>query len=277
MPPRKKKTQKKKVKKAAKAKKTAKSKKIKKPEKGKKPKKTALARKTIKKKKPKTAKKPKKTRKLSKAKTAKKAGKAKKISRVKKPKAAKKGGKTSTKSKSKVLKKNFLKTKQSEQYQKALKEFGRAVNEFNRLGFTEAKERLLEIIKKYPQEQELSENARTYIKICDKHLERRSPRPKELDDFYNHGVLHLNNENFKEAIKFFDKAISFDSKSEKVLYAKATALALNGNKDEAVSSLKTAIKYEPQNRIRAKSDPDFDSLRTDSEFNELIDPSEEIE
>lgn len=282
MPPRKKKIQKKKVKKTAKAKKPAKSKKAAKPKKGGKAKKAASVKKTMKRK-PKKAKKPvaaKKKKATKKAKVAKKPTKVKKPKTAKKAKTVKKAKRGSTKNKQKTLKKakkSFLQTKQSELYQKALKEFGRAVHELNRRGFADAKTRLLEIIKKYPQEQELAENARTYIRICDQHLERRSPRPKELDDFYNHGIMQLNNENFKEAIKFFDKAISFDSKSEKVLYAKAAALALNGNKDEAVSSLKAAIKYEPQNRIRAKADPDFDSLRTDSEFNEMIEPSEEIE
>ncbi len=271
MPPRKKKALKKKVKKTSKAKKVIKSKKIAKSKKARKAasaKKTAKTKKILKKKKSKTAKKPAKTKK-------KKA--TKKTKKVEKHGASKKGKKVSTKTKAKISKKSLLKTNQSEQYKKALKEFGRAVHEFNRRGFTDAKQKLLEIIKKYPQEQELSANARTYIRICDKHLEKRSPRPRELDDFYNHGVIQLNNENFKEAIKFFDKAISFDSKNEKVLYAKAAALALNGNKEEAVSSLKAAIKYEPQNRIRAKGDPDFDSLRTDSEFIDLIEPSEEIE
>lgn len=271
MSPRKKKTLKKKVEKTTKAKKALKSKKTaepKKPRKATSAKKTAKIRKTLKKRKPKAAKKPAKTKK-------KKA--TKKTKKVEKQRASRKGKKVSTKTKVKTSKKGLLKTNQSEQYQKALKEFGRAVHEFNRRGFTEAKQKLLEIIKKYPQEQELSENARTYIRICDKHIEKRSPRPRELDDFYNHGVIQLNNQNFKEAIKFFDKAISFDSKNEKVLYAKAAALALNGNKEEALSSLKAAIKYEPQNRIRAKGDPDFDSLRTDSEFIDLIEPSEEIE
>ncbi len=285
MPPRKKKNQKKKAKKTTKAKKPAKSKKAAKLKKGGETKKAVSVKKTMKRK-PKKAKKPvaaKKKKATKKTKTAKKPAKAKKLKtakKVKKAKTVKKAKRSPTKNKQKTLKnakKSFLQTKQSELYQKALKEFGRAVHELNRRGFADAKARLLEIIKKYPQEQELAENARTYIRICDQHLERRSPRPKELDDFYNHGIMQLNNENFKEALKYFDKAISFDSKSEKVLYAKAAALALNGNKEEAVSSLRAAIKYEPQNRIRAKVDPDFDSLRTDSEFNEMIEPSEEIE
>lgn len=234
----------------------------------------------------------KKTRKLKKAAKTEKTAKLKKVTKIKKEakkqkpkklkktKAAKKTTRVSTKKKPKVLKKakkSPLTTRQSAQYEKTLKKFGQAVREFNRRGFAEAKERFLEIIKKHSQEQELAENARTYIKICDKNLEKRTPRPKELDDFYNYGIMQLNNENYKEAIKFFDKAISFDSKSEKVLYAKAAAYALSGNKEEAFTNLKAAIKNEPQNRIRAKTDPDFDSVRTDSEFNELIEPFEEIE
>lgn len=280
MPPQKRKTQKKLPKKAGKAKKATKSKKTK-PKIGKKAKKGRSAIKAAKKR---SVKKGKTTKKTQKAKVAKKP--TKKVKVKKKAKVSKKPAKTRTakvKKRAKAAKKpvktkkDILKTKQLEQYEKALKEFGRAIHEFNRRGFAEAKTRFTEIIKKYPHEQELSENARTYIRICDNNIERRSPRPRELDDFYHHGIMQLNNEKYKEAIKFFDKAISFDPKSEKVLYAKAAAFALSGNKEEAVSNLKAAIKYEPHNRIRAKTDPDFDSLRTDAEFNELIEPPEEIE
>ncbi len=213
----------------------------------------------------------KKKKKIKRTVKAKKTAKARKTKKTKRTPIKKKARV------SKKAKKGVIKTKQSTQYEKALRGFGRAVHEFNRRGFAEAKEMFLEIIKKYPQEHELAENARTYIKICDKNLEKRPPRPKELDDFYNYGIIQLNNENYKEAIKFFDKATSFDPKSEKILYAKATAYALSGNKEEAITNLKAAIKNEPHNRIRAKMDSDFDSLRTDSEFNDLIEPLEEIE
>ncbi|MEW5806200.1 MAG: tetratricopeptide repeat protein [Acidobacteriota bacterium] len=168
-----------------------------------------------------------------------------------------------------------VRPKLSEQYLKALNDFDRAVHDLNRGAFTEAKTRLLEIVEKNPKELALKEKAQIYIKICDKKLEQHSPRMKELNDFYNMGVLKMNDENYDEAIKYYEKALSFDPRSEKVLYALSAANALKGNKEESISHLKTAIRIQPQNRIRAKMDPDFDSLRTDSEFNELLEPREE--
>lgn len=165
--------------------------------------------------------------------------------------------------------------KPSEQYKKALKDFDKALHEMNRGNFAEARTRFLEIIGKFPQERVLKEKVNIYVKICDRKVEPHGPRMREINDYYNVGILRMNDENYEEAVKHFEKALSFEPRSEKVLYALAAAHALKGNKEESISQLKTAIRLEPRNRVRAKMDPDFDSLRTDSEFNELIEPTEE--
>jgi len=175
----------------------------------------------------------------------------------------------------KKVKQALLKPKLSEQYLKALKDFDRAVHDLNRGAFPEAKAKFQDIIEKHSQERALRERAMMYIKICEQSGEKHAPRLKELDEFYTMGIVHINNENYEEAIKYLEKALSFDSKSEKVVFTMAAAHALKGDKDESLNFLKTAIKLEPRSRMRAKMDPDFDSLRTDAEFNDLIEPKEE--
>ncbi len=199
--------------------------------------------------------------------------KTKKKTVVKKKPAVKK--KTAAKIKKKKIKRPPTKPRLSEQYLKIIKEFDKAIHELNRGAFDDAKTKFKEIVNKYPEEKELRERAAMYIRICEKSAGKHQQRLKDPDEFFNRGVFYMNNEEYDEAIKYFEKALSFDAKSDKVLYEMAATHALKGNREESLNFLKTAIKLKPQNRIRAKMDTDFDSLRTDAEFNSLIGPGDE--
>ncbi|MEM7067110.1 MAG: tetratricopeptide repeat protein, partial [Cyanobacteria bacterium P01_B01_bin.77] len=60
---------------------------------------------------------------------------------------------------------------------------------------------------------------------------------------------------------------------EKALYNKACAYALWNKPDQALKSLQQAITLAPeQNREMAQTDTDFDSLRNDPRFSDLITP-----
>ncbi len=199
--------------------------------------------------------------------------KTKKKPVTKKKRAVKK--KTTVKTKKKKGKRVPVKPKLSEQFLKIVKELDKAVHELNRGAFDDAKAKFKEIVDKYPEERALRERAAMYMRICEKSAGKHQQRLKDPDEFFNVGVFHLNNEEYDEAIKYFEKALSFDAKNDKVQYEMAAAHALKGNREESLNFLKTAIKLKPQNRIRAKMDADFDSLRTDAEFISFIEPGDE--
>jgi len=63
-------------------------------------------------------------------------------------------------------------------------------------------------------------------------------------------------------------------KAEHILYALATANALEGNRDQALHYLKQSIHHRPENRFLAARDSDFAPLQDDTDFKLLITPSE---
>jgi hypothetical protein len=54
----------------------------------------------------------------------------------------------------------------------------------------------------------------------------------------------------------------------------ASTLALKGDRGEAVKHLREAIDLNATNRVYARNDPDFEPIRDDENFQNLIYPEE---
>jgi tetratricopeptide (TPR) repeat protein len=80
----------------------------------------------------------------------------------------------------------------------------------------------------------------------------------------------------EEAIAGFTVVISLDSDHSDALYSRACLLALSDRHSDALTDLESAIALDPEIRVSARDDPDFDSLRTNPRFIELIAPDDEL-
>jgi Tfp pilus assembly protein PilF len=95
-----------------------------------------------------------------------------------------------------------------------------------------------------------------------------------VEDRFHLGVFYLNRADSGSALKEFEKALQFDPKSDLVHYGIASAHALAGDKARAVEALQEAIRLNEKNRIHAQNDPDFDKIRDEHEFIQLVEPEE---
>lgn len=154
--------------------------------------------------------------------------------------------------------------------EKAIEEFAAGVRLYQKGDLGRAKEQFKSLLEKYPQQREIGDRARTYIQVCDRALQAAAPRLKDLDDYYYHGVVLLNQQNLEEAVRVFEKALTIDQGSEKVLYALAAAMARSGRSEAAVDTLRRSVAANPSNRVMAAGDADFESLREHPDFRALI-------
>ena len=157
---------------------------------------------------------------------------------------------------------------------KTLKEFERGLNSLHRQSYAEALERFQELHDSHPQEKELLDRLRIYIRICNDMLHRKPAQPKKPEDCFYFGVMKANDADYDEAVKYLERALQADPKDEKVHYVMASTLALRGSREDAVRHLRQAIELNDGNRIYARNDPDFEPLRDDEEFQNLIHPEE---
>ena len=75
------------------------------------------------------------------------------------------------------------------------------------------------------------------------------------------------------AIKLLDQALGEDPSSARYLYARASAYALKGHADAAIGDLRQAIIIEPTVRFQAANDTDFEQIREEPSFIDIIEPT----
>jgi len=96
-------------------------------------------------------------------------------------------------------------------------------------------------------------------------------KPDLQEAWNNRGVALLELGENKAAINSFDKAIKIKPNDGQAWYNKACFYALQGNVGLALENLKQAITLNPEEyREMAKTDSDFDSIRSDQWFQALI-------
>jgi Flp pilus assembly protein TadD len=95
-------------------------------------------------------------------------------------------------------------------------------------------------------------------------------KPDFHEAWYNRGNSLGNLGRYEEAISSYDKAVEFKPDKHQAWYNKACGYALQGNIEQAIENLQTAINLHPEVREWAKNNSDFDAIREDKRFQELI-------
>ncbi|NEQ65096.1 MAG: tetratricopeptide repeat protein [Symploca sp. SIO2D2] len=97
-------------------------------------------------------------------------------------------------------------------------------------------------------------------------------KPQQVVYKANRGIILARAGRYTEAIANCEQAIKQDPKHESGYYGKACCYALQGEIEPAINNLQKAIEIKPRlSRREAKSNPDFDSIRDEPRFRELMD------
>jgi tetratricopeptide (TPR) repeat protein len=151
--------------------------------------------------------------------------------------------------------------------------FERAVKAVGKHDYDKGKEVLQTLIANHAEERDILERARAYLALCERALEKKpSFRPKTFEDLLSYGVYLHNRGEFQDALKCLQQAADIHPKNEHVLYCVAAAAARSGDSAVAMKALRSAIVANPASRAQARSDSDFDPIREDDEFVELVHP-----
>jgi tetratricopeptide (TPR) repeat protein len=160
-----------------------------------------------------------------------------------------------------------------EAYNKLIGGFAGALEAFNRGELAEAKAGFEEVIGSADDEVVLRDRARSYAQICERRMTPAPDEPATAEERYYKAVLLLNDGRADEALLLIDQALQEMPSSAKYLYARASAWALQGNVEAAVSDLRQAISVDPQIRFQATNDPDFERIREEPAFIDIIEPT----
>jgi tetratricopeptide (TPR) repeat protein len=151
----------------------------------------------------------------------------------------------------------------------AVKAFEQALRLFNRHDYAAAKEAFDNLLAKFSEQADIVAPARTYMAICDQRMARTPVVPRNPDALYDQGVVQLNKGNFSEAVGLFEKALKAEPRADHIWYSLSAAYARMHQSLKSLDALRRAISIRSVHRSHARRDPDFASLHTSEEFQQL--------
>jgi len=156
--------------------------------------------------------------------------------------------------------------------EQALHTYEHSLNLLRKKQFAEAAEAFRGLLKSFPQEKEIADRCRAYLRVCERGSDDKAMPLKRVEDYYYQGIVESNRQQYDEALKHLDRALEMSPRDDRVLYIVASTQALKGDREQALSALKEAIELNAVNRIYAQQDPDFEPLRDDDAFLDLVLP-----
>ncbi len=93
----------------------------------------------------------------------------------------------------------------------------------------------------------------------------------DFDILYQRAYSLMKLGSYEEAIDYFDKALEINPYYASVYYCKACIYALQSKVESSLKNLRDAIEWESEiYRELAKTDADFDGIRGDARFQQLL-------
>jgi Tfp pilus assembly protein PilF len=158
-------------------------------------------------------------------------------------------------------------------YHEAVSLYERGLQALQRRDFAAAAEALRNVIARYPDERELLERARLYLKVCERELEPREQTPKTADEWVYAATVALNSADEPAALHHLTRALEANPRHDHAHYMMAVASARRGDPARALEHLRHAVTLNPENRSLARQDPDLDVIRELPEYREATEPA----
>ena len=105
------------------------------------------------------------------------------------------------------------------------------------------------MIEQYPDERELLERARLYLKVCERELEPREPASRTADEWVYAATIALNAEQeSSRRVQHLQRALGENPRHDHAHYMMAVASTRRGDRSAAVEHLRHAVTLNPENR-----------------------------
>ncbi len=167
-----------------------------------------------------------------------------------------------------------LKPRNVAAYEAAIEQFTQASKLFAEGRFAEAHPLFASVAAAAAADEPiLADRARTFASIS---ARRGGPPPSPAQDWetlYHLGVVAANSGRLDEAWSLLDRAAAAKPDDASIHYARASVRGLQGNAEGAAAELKKSVALDPKFRFQASSDADFDKVRDEASFIDIIEPS----
>ena len=126
------------------------------------------------------------------------------------------------------------------------------------------------VLERYPDERELHERARLYLRVCERETARRPAAPQTPEERVYAATVALNAGDHAGAMEHLRRALDESPENDHAHYIMAVALAARAQTHEALEHLRQAISLNPENRALARQDPDLEGVRDHESFRDVL-------
>ena len=155
-------------------------------------------------------------------------------------------------------------------YAKAVALYEKGLKALQRKHYPGAATAFRQVLEQFPEERELHERARLYLNVCERETKPLAKTPKSVDERILAATLALNRRDVDEVLSLLRHTASSHRQYDHIQYMLALAHALRDDVETAAEYLAQAIALNPSNRLQAKQEPDFDSIRGTQPFLDAI-------
>jgi Tfp pilus assembly protein PilF len=155
-------------------------------------------------------------------------------------------------------------------YYEAIAIYETGVRALQRHDFAAAAEQFRSVIQGYPDERELLERARLYLRVCERETANRPAGPRTPDERVYAATVALNAGDADAALAHLRQALGDAPQHDHGHYIMAVALCEKGDSEGALDHLRCAISLNPDNRSNARQDPDLAAIRALDAFREIL-------
>jgi tetratricopeptide (TPR) repeat protein len=119
---------------------------------------------------------------------------------------------------------------------------------------------------------DLAERAKLYRIACDRQLQDKGNKFATPEEQYDYAISLLNEGLYDDAREQFGAILKANGSSDYAHYGLAVVNSITGQTEASLEHLSESIRLNPQNRIHARGDSDFQDILDDPRFTELLYP-----
>lgn len=156
-------------------------------------------------------------------------------------------------------------------YVEAVAVYERGLEALQRHDYQKATSLLESVLRQYPDEKELHERVRLYLAVCERQATQQKTGPRTIGERLYAATIAINGGQYDQALAQLRLVRDEDPDNDHALYMLAVAHAQRLEHAEAIAHLERAIALNPENRGRARTDPDLEPIRNDEAFRAALD------
>jgi tetratricopeptide (TPR) repeat protein len=154
----------------------------------------------------------------------------------------------------------------------ALALFERAMTTLQRKVYGDAARLFRELLDRRMADGTLLDRARVYAGLCEREIRKQPVAPRTVEERLTAATLALNNRNDGDAQRLAQSVLAEDVNQDLARYLLAAVAARRGKLEDALTHLQEVIRLNPDVRVQARLDDDFEALRHNEAFQSLTGP-----